>query len=326
MTIRNIVEFEASGMKDMKRRRRKFISGILNHVYQRTVDRFLIFYSVSDYLVYVTMLCTIAPKYKVRVVMVSPMPDHIHLSVIANKVTDFSGFMCELTSTFARDRNNVCHHDGEFFESPFGSAPKYGNKKARSNIIYVGNNGPERRLAAKAELYRWNFLAYAFNDHPFSEPIIVRKCSWKMKKTLREVKACKAGGKYLSYRQLQRMFSGLDRREKEQLTDFIISTYNILEYQFAIGLFDSYEDLLIALHSNTGSEHDINEVFVGKSDACYSKMISIVMKHLDLNDIHDMLKLSMDEKFKLFQLLSMKTDALPEQIAAFLHIPVKKTE
>ena len=99
-----------------------------------------------------------------------------------------------------------------------------------------------------------------------------------------------------------------------------------MEYKTAIRFFDSYEDLLIALHSNTGSEHDINEVFVGKSDACYAKMISIVMNHLYLNDIHDMLKLSMDEKFELFQLLSMKTDALPEQIAAFLHIPVRKAE
>ena len=326
MTIRSIVELEASGTKDMKRRGRLFISGILNHVYQRTVDGFLIFYSISDYLVYFTMLCTIAPKHKVRIIMASPMPDHIHLSVIAQKATDFSGFMCELTSTFARDRNDVCHHEGEFFEGPFGSVPKYGDKKARSNILYVGNNGPERRLASKAEQYRWNFLAYATCDHPFSEPLVMRKCSWWIKKAIQEVKACQARGNYLSYGQLQRLFSNLQRKEKEQLTDYIISTYNVLEYKTAIRFFDSYEDLLIALHSNTGSEHDINEAFVGKSDACYAKMISIVMNHLNLNDIHDMLKLSMDEKFELFQLLSMKTDALPEQIAAFLHIPVRKAE
>jgi hypothetical protein len=45
---------------------------------------------------------------------------------------------------------------------------------------------------------------------------------------------------------------------------------------------------------------------------------------LGLSDIHDVLALDDDAKMDIFQLLSAKTDALLEQIAAFLRVPIKK--
>ena len=113
-------------------------------------------------------------------------------------------------------------------------------------------------------------------------------------------------------------------KEKEQLTDFIISLYNIIDYENAASLFDSFDDMLNAMHSNTGSEYDINEVFIGKSDAHYAKMMSLVLDKYDFKDIHDVLRLSPEKKDDVFQLLMANTDALPEQIAAFLRMPVKK--
>ena len=145
-----------------------------------------------------------------------------------------------------------------------------------------------------------------------------------MKKAIREVVSTKNDGRPLNYRQLQRLFKPLDRKEKEQLSDFIINTYNVLDYASAIRFFDTFEEMIIALHSDTGSEYDINEVFVGRSDACFAKMISLCMDYLQLEDIHDVLTLDIEKKFDLFRLLSAKTDALPEQVAAFLRIPVNK--
>ncbi len=308
----------------MKRRKRFFLKGIVNHVYQRAVDGFLLFYSVSDYLIYFTRMCVLAVKYRIRILAVSIMPDHVHLSLIAESMSDFSSFMRELTASFSTENNKVCHRSGQLFESPFGSAVKKGDKKARSNLLYVNNNGPERRLGKYAEQYRWNFLAYYDDSNPFSEPIVVRKASWPMKKAMREVLSMKNKEEALNYRQLQRLFKPLDRKEKEQLTDFIINTYNVLDYASAIRFFDTFEEMIIALHSDTGSENDINEVFVGRSDACFAKMISFCMDYLQLEDIHDVLALDIEKKFDLFRLLSAKTDALPEQVAAFLRIPVKK--
>ena len=210
------------------------------------------------------------------------------------------------------------------FGHPFGSVPKSGDKRGRANLIYVGNNGPERRLAQRAEDYRWSFLAYAKSNHPFSEPLVIRRASPDFKRAIKEVEATYKDGKHLRYRQLQRFFKPLSHKEKEQLTDFIISLYNVIDYEYAASLFDSFDDMLNAMHSNTGSEYDINEVFIGKSDAHYAKMMSLVLDRYHFKDIHDVLRLSREEKNDVFQLLMANTDALPEQIAAFLRMPVKK--
>ena len=41
--------------------------GTFYHCYQRAADRGVIFYSISDYLMYYTIYCIKAPKYKVKV-------------------------------------------------------------------------------------------------------------------------------------------------------------------------------------------------------------------------------------------------------------------
>lgn len=306
------------------RHRRNFSSGILNHCYQRTVDGMLLFYSVSDYLVFYTIISIISRKYGVKILAMCLMPDHIHTSTIAENKRQLTMFVHEYSRLFALLQNRLCKRSGHLFRTPFGSAPKYGPKKARTNLIYVWNNGVERQLCAKAEEYRWNFLAYAQNEHPFSEPILMRSASTHLKKAIAAVKAQYDSDNYLNYNLLKRISKHLNRKEINQLTDYIINLYNVIDYSAAIEFFDKYDDLLMAAHSNTGSEYDLNEVFLGKSDAWYSKISSLLMRELSLTDIHDVLCLTDDRKFELLQMLMEKTPAPPEQIAAFLRLKVIK--
>ena len=308
----------------MKRRKRLFQKGIINHCYQRTVKGNVLFYNVSDCLVFFTIFCMATRKYTVQVLSLCLMPDHIHGTIRARKVQELSAFVGDYTRSFSKVHNETCHRKGALFASPFGSAPKYGDKNARTNLIYVGNNPVERRLCKKAEEYRWNFLAYAECPHPFSDKLIIREASNAMQRAIREVRRMFDDGKPLSYAQLQRMFMPLDMAEKQQLTDFIITLYNVIEYDEAVRFFDSYEDMLIAMHSTTGSEYDINEKFLGKDDSCYSQMSRIVDKKLELKDIHDVLALSAEEKMDVFKLLRQDTFAMSEQIARFLRLPIKR--
>ncbi len=309
----------------MNTKKRFVPTDVLIHCYQRTVNGFLIFYSISDYLVFFTILCTTAKKYKVRVLSVCLMVDHIHLSIIEERKGDLSNFVRDYSKTFSFFHNQTCHHTGAFFESPFGSAPKFGDKKVRTNLVYVGNNAPERHLCQKAEDYRWNFLAYAANDHPFSERLFLDKASHALRSIRRRILALYKKNLPLSYDFLRSSFSSLDRKEKEQLADWIVKTYNVIDYGSAIRYFKSYEDMLTAMHANIGSEHDIKEVFTGKSDAHYARMTAILLKEEGFQDIHDMLALDIKEKFRLFLLLHRKTDALPKQIAAFLRMPLSES-
>lgn len=81
--------------------------------------------------------------------------------------------------------------------------------------------------------------------------------------------------------------------------------------------------MLIAIHSNTGSEYDIKESFTGKRDDVYSKMSSLLIGTGRFKDIHDILGLSSDEKIKLFNFLNGKTDATPRQIANYLQVEIR---
>ena len=158
----------------------------------------------------------------------------------------------------------------------------------------------------------------------FSQKLVVRDARWPLRKAVKEVKAQFQRGKPLSFAQLQRLFVPLNRKESLQLTDFIITTYNCIDYDAAIRFFDSPGDMLATLHATTGSEHDLNEVFVGKSDLPYVKMTNILLRENKWKDIHAILSLTTDEKFDLFLQLRTQTDALDEQIAKFLHMPLKK--
>lgn len=303
---------------------RRFYRGIVNHVYQIAIDGDIIFYNISDHLVYFTIFCTFAQKHDIRVLKLCQMPDHIHGSVIADRKSALSAFERDVTAVFAREHNGVCHRKGPFFKSPFGSVPKYGDKKARSNFIYVDNNPVERRICEKAEQYRWNYLAYASNDHPFSEPFRARDASNVMLRAIRTVEDRHARGLHLPYSMLQRMFKPLGNKERKQLVDIIVTTYSVIDYQESIRFFDSLDHMLTAIHSTTGSEYDLNEVSVGKDDSWYRRMTEIVMDHCNLSDIHDMLGYSSERKYELFRLLRQETQATSEQIAKFLRIKLHK--
>lgn len=305
-------------------KRRIFFKDILTHCYQRSADDGVLFYSYGDHLVYFTLYCTLARKHGIQVLSLCQMPDHVHDSVRASRKSDLANFKREVNTFFSRQWNGRCRTKGHVLRGRYGWAQKFGDKKARTNLIYVGNNPVERRMVKKAEDYRWNYLAYADSDHPFSKKLVIREARWPLQKAVKEVKAQFKAGKPLNYAQLQRLFKPLTREEGLQLTDLIISTYNCIDYEAAIRFFDSEEDLVKSMHATTGSEHDVNEVFVGKSDAHYAQMSSFLLKKRIVKDVHDVLSMTTDEKFDLFLQLRAQTEAMDEQIAKFLHMPLKK--
>ncbi len=293
--------------------------GILNHCYQNTIDGKLIFYTESDFLVYFTVFCTIVPKYRVKILGLCLMYDHVHKSMIAESTKDLYACSQNVTSVFVKEHNITLGRKGSLFRKPFGSVPKYGDKKARSNLIYVANNPVERKMVERAEQYRWNFLAYAVSDHPFSEPVSTHTASKYLLWAIKTADKKHENGEYLTNPLLQTMFKHLKPKEKEQLIDHIINRYNIIDYSAAIRFWGSYEKMLAAIHATTGDEHDLNEIFVGKNDNVYPQMTSILLLTNRAKDIHRIIGLTADEKISLFNYLQGKTSAQPKQIAKYLH-------
>lgn len=304
--------------------RRIFFGDTLTHCYQRTADGGILFYSFSDHLVHFTIYCSLARKYGIQVLSLCHMPDHIHDSIRATQRDKLEHFKRETSCTFSRQWNKNCHLRGSVMEGPFGSAPKTTDKKARANLIYVGNNPVERKLTAKAEEYRWNFLAYALSDHPFSEKLVIRNARWPLQKAVKEIKILRKEDKPLNYATLNRLFKPLERSERLQLADFIISTYNAIDYAAAIRYFGSFDKMISSMHLTTGSEYDIKEQFTGKTDVHYNTISSILMQQYGIKDVHSVLYKTNEEKHELFFSIARLTSIPPEYIAKYLHVQLVK--
>ena len=293
---------------------------IVTHCYQRTVDGFLIFYTVSDFVVFYTWFCVLATKYNIRVLKVCLMYDHIHISVIAPDKKTLSVFVGEYSRQFAHEYNSRWGLPGKLFSSPFGRADKREAKAIRTNLIYVDNNPVERHIVKKAEDYRWNFLAYAVSDHPFSERLTLANASTRLRSSIKMVGGLHKSGKHISYGILSNLFEGLTRTECNQLVDKIISTYNVIDYEYSLRLFGSYENMILALHSTTGSEYDIKEINTGKSDALYPSMTNMLLKDPKIRDIHQVLTYPEEQKMYLVQKLFSRIGLDPIQIGKYLHL------
>ena len=299
-----------------------FFSGAVNHCYQRTVDHGVLFYSVSDRLLFFTVFCVLAKRHGVHVYKLVLMVDHIHHSTVADSPEQLSAFVRDYSAMFAREYNSSFGRRGHVFENCYHYAPKRGDKVIRTNLLYLDNNPVERKLVKQAEDYQWNFLAYGKSDHPFSEKIVLRYASMSLRKALKRVDWLHANDQYIPYRVLKKMFDSLpDDRERNQLVDYIIVKYSVIDHKAAMRFFGGYEQEVLAAHSNTGSEYDISEGFVGKSDTCYALFTRLLLQN-GLGDIHKILTASDNQKWEWFKFLKSRTAAPEKQIAAFLHLSV----
>ena len=302
--------------------KRKFIKEQMNHTYQRSVSGFNIFYEVEDYLVYYTIFSVMSRRYGMVVYGLCLMIDHIHTLTSTSSCKTFSKFMSNVAIQFVKEYNRYHNRVGPLFSECFGSAPKAGLKLLRTAIAYLFNNPVERLLCKRAQEYRWNFLAYAASDNPFSDPLVLKKASRRLRRALKEVDGTVKRNEYMTYVQLKRMFVGMDAREKNQLIDYIIVRYNIIRYEdLTTKCYDGYENMLMAINSNAGSEYEVQELRYGRSDAEYRYLYKYVHEK-GFKDAGEVISLPADSKFKLMVDMMNETSVSKLQICKFLHLKV----
>ena len=299
---------------------RKFIEGEHLHVYQRTAKRHNIFYCDADYLVYFTIFCIWASRLKIHVLGLCMMIDHLHMLIQGRTKETASRFISTVTKIFMHEYNSAIGRCGSLFEKRFGSAPKEGRKKLVTAIVYIGNNPVEKKLCMKAEQHKWNFIAYVSSANPFSEKIKLSTASFRLRRSLKMVDWQHKQGIHLNYSLLRILFSDLNNKESSQLTDYIISKYNVIDKQSLIGIFGSYENMLKAIHSTTGSEYDIKEDFSTASDIVYQYITEFITKNLISDDIRRLTVLDREEKIKVANRIKAHLGVPSWQICKFLHL------
>lgn len=301
-------------------KKRNFIEGEVHHTYQRSQSGLNIFYEVQDYLVYFTIFIIQAERYGITVYGLCLMIDHIH-SLIASKThKQFSSFIKTVTGLFVKEFNQAHGRSGPIFSERIGSAPKVGLKRLRTAIAYLFNNPVERYLCKLAQEYRWNFLAYGNCRHPYSEKLRMSCASAALRRAIHETEGCFKRRQHLTYVQLERMFMKLDSKEKNQLTDYIVTRYSsLIRYDLLKACYGNYENMLTAINSNTGSEYEIRETKQGASDTEYRDIYRYVRSHGFYN-AGDVIRLDEASKHTLMEGILKNTSAKAYQVKKFLHI------
>lgn len=306
------------------RKRRKFFSEVVNHIYQRTIDGSHLFYSIEDYLVFYTIFSVCAKTAEIKPILLCIMHNHFHCLAKTKSRHELSNFFDHFTAWYVREYNQHIGRKGKLLKKNFGSAPKWEEKRLRSCIIYIGNNPVEKQFCKRAQDYRWNFIAYARSANPFSEKIIKRRISYKLSKALKEVDNMHSLNLPLKYAPIIRLTEKLNDTEFEQFTDYVISRYSTFDYNELISHFKSYDSMLLAMESSTGEDFDISESRDTFSLKSFNEMMSHMEKKMPRHKIRKITTFPIDEKIEIYKDLQKNTSASGQQICNFLHIKTEK--
>ena len=299
-----------------------FKPGAIQHVYQRTNNGYLIFYTVRDYLVLYSVIMCSARKHRIKLLGLCFMVDHIHMLVDAQSKFELRRFIQHYTAWFTRLWNEQHGQSGALFGRQLGFASKVTGKDIRSAIAYLYNNPVEKQVCRRPEQSQWNFLAYGVSKNPFSDPLRVAQSSAWLRSALKEVSFQVSNSRPLSYAQLHRLSLSLTRTEQKQLADYIIRSYNCIDYAVVSDYFGGYEKMIIAINTTKGSEYDIPEDFTAGSDLIYSKMTQFLLDTGVVDSVDLLLHLPEDIRRSLIAPVCTATGASIKKAAKYLHVKI----
>ena len=126
-------------------------------------------------------------------------------------------------------------------------------------------------------------------------------------------------GGYMKYALLEKLYHGLNDREQDALTDHIIRRYFPFDAERTCGCFGSYDDMVLAVNSNTGSEYEISEMHYCKTDVPYREIMRC-LKEAGIDDPKSLITATPDRKRHYLSFLKSRTSASFTQIRKFLHV------
>ena len=305
---------------DMRGHLRKFPVDTFQHIYQQAINRFVIFFSMEDRLVYYTIFSVMARNYGITVLALTLMFDHVHFLIQAVGREIYAKFIGVMTSTFVMAYNRDSGRKGRLFRKAYGNSAKRRDKDIRTCVAYNYNNSVEKKLFTRAEQDRWNLLAYIGSPYPFSKPIDKETASKKLLRSMDAATQFHRRNAYLDYPVVRKLFDGLDDTEREQLLDFIITLYLPIDKEKLLSYYKSYDDMVLAINSNTGSEYDLDEVYDPESHQCFERMLNVVHHSSFSDNPRSILLAPAAKRWQIAEALMSRTGATLNQVKRFLHL------
>lgn len=289
------------------------------HFYSKGKDGNMIFYTLNDYLVFYTLFCTEAARRHGKIISACIMPNHFHYLEITRDGAEAIRGIAVLERKFAAAYNSEYHRSGQnLFISTSGKAAKRTAKSTKSCIIYIYNNPVAGKLTRSATGYRWNTLRYGLSGHPFTGKPDRSKSRNAFRRSLSLVDDIHKSGRPINYAAMRMIFRNLTPEETDQITDYIINIYNIIDYNEVCKLFGSVQEAAKAAEIVAGSEYDIKEDYENYS--LYRHMSDAMEESGYRVNCMTIEKMETAERHALARHLYERTSASSRQICKFMHI------
>ena len=297
--------------------KRKYSPSGYMHIFHITRDSGVCYYSAADCLVWFTMFCILALKYEVVVLAVCIMLNHFHIEAKFSSKKKMAAMMQELDSWFTRSYNHQYGRHGPLFDGRYGSAVKLKEQKIQDNFIYVCNNPVVKKAVRRAEDYRWSFLMYMSDNHPFSDKIVVRRSSRRLLSTLAEVRRCRRQQIPIGYGFFKGQYMNLSVTERRQVLDYIVSQYNVIDYDRVRRIWGGFEEMCAGLKVASGAEYDLRD---DNSEENYRHHYQMIKMAREMGI--DLARGCPDEELgRLARLFYHQLGATKQEIAKLLHCP-----
>jgi putative transposase len=142
----------------MPRNARCVEPGLAYHVTQRGTNRERVFFTISDYQLYLKLLRSQLGTTHVEVLAYCLMPNHVHLVVVPQAADALGTLFRRVHGGFAQYANLRRGRTGHLWQQRFFSCPM-GEQHLWIGLRYVERNPCRAGLAAAPEQYRWSSAA-----------------------------------------------------------------------------------------------------------------------------------------------------------------------
>jgi putative transposase len=147
----------------MARRARIILPGVPHHVTQRGNRRQKVFFTASDYQVYLELLQTSAKAFEFEIWSYCLMPNHVHLMVVPKTESSLRDGISHLHQCYTRAINRSHKWQGHLWQGRFFSCPVQ-HERAAIVARYIELNPVRAAIVSDPKDYIWSSAAMACNN------------------------------------------------------------------------------------------------------------------------------------------------------------------
>jgi putative transposase len=136
-----------------------FTQGCYYHVYNRGVNKDLIFRSHENYIFLLRRVKELSTEWHIKVIAYCLMPNHYHLVVRQDSEKPVSGFMQAVFNSYTKAFNKMYNRTGTLFEGPFRAIAISNDRYLTHICRYVHRNPLEAGLVADPR--DWTYSDYS---------------------------------------------------------------------------------------------------------------------------------------------------------------------